>query len=290
MSCVPAAINAPTPWGQNWALDIFKEPSCCKEEQSDKSTLFGYDVKVISDHFETLSLVTSMTETFHSVVKFMACFASAASPKFVLDKLSFTMVQVDNWIDGLRFVADFQQAIKLEHVSEFLAKRYYSVASGICFFFADFGSSMNLLGAIKMIDVDAILLLFGSVRVFGLQVTTAIGHLVVGTYSLEIQTCAFVFLGIQKGIDFANGDCCKRNILWVITCIWEVVHKSFLFFSGSILLTPPGIVIAGVLGMVANGFGIWSAYEDVIEEKRSNREQHKLQHTVSWFGTKCEHT
>ncbi len=265
MSCSSAIQNV-----NNWLPSFPGFKSCDKpaEKAHNKTTLFGYDVKQLSDNLDALTTTTAMTECFHSTVKFMACLAGAVSPALILDKLAITMIQVDQFIDSARLISDVKKLISLKYVDDILAGRYLSAASDVSFLISDFGSSMSFLGYLRLIDIEKIGAAVGSIGIYGHYVPSIAVDVFVGTLSLHVQTIAFMFLGLQTACDIASEGITKERILWLVTCIFEVVHKTFLFLAGSALLTPTGVVTAGVLGMIANGFGIWSAYEDVMIESK----------------------
>ncbi len=257
-STINSICSSLTSWPSTWM------PFCSQPQ----SNFWQRQISHVNAVLGVSAVITSTTETFHSCVKFLIDFTEAVSPRFILEHLSVTVIQLDVWIDGVRFISDIKQALELKYLADFIAKKYALAASGVCFFIADLGSAMSLLGHFKVIPLDKVFAYVSSVRIFGLAIPNALSHIVVGTFSLQYQTGAFLFLGIHKGVDFFNGDNCKRNLIWIITCIWEVIHKGFLFFAGPLLSTPYGIVAAGVFGMAANGFGVWSAYTDVVEEKK----------------------
>src|SRR3989339_77333 len=144
-------------WSGDWI------PFCSKP----KPSFLQRQVCLISEVLGTTALITSTTEAFHSCVKFLIDFTEAVSPRFILEKLSVTVVQLDVWIDGLRFINDIKHALDLKYLTDFVAKKYALAVSGVCFFIADLGASMSLLNHFKLIPLDKIFAVLSSVRVFG---------------------------------------------------------------------------------------------------------------------------
>lgn len=253
----------------NYLPTIGSKPCCnAADTQSSKNTLFGFDVKPLSNGLKTIATLTSVTECFHSTTKFIASFAGAVAPVFVLDKLAISMIQVDQFIDSARLVADVKHLIGLSYVDDILKGRYMNAASDVSFLIADLGASMSFLGYLKLVDLEKVSSALGGLALFGHHVPALFVDVAVGTLSLHVQTIAFLFKGLQTASDIASKGATKDRLLWLVTCIFELVHKTFLFLAGSALLTPHGVVTAGVLGMLANGLGVWAAYEDVTSSSK----------------------
>lgn len=234
------------------------------KETQDSSTFLGHSYKVFSENFGAWTDVVNYTETFHSTVKFFTCFAATIEPAIFLRKFSVTFLDVEQFIDGLRFIASAKNVLELEFWTEAVAGRIASSASTIAFLIADFGSAMSLIGYMGLVDLGKVFLFIGSISLFGMTLPAVAGAVVIGTYSLHFQTTAFLLLGIQSFNDLSdakeNDKNTLRNQLWLATCVSEVVHKSFILGCTAALSTPIGLMTAGFLGMIANGLGIASAY------------------------------
>ena len=178
----------------------------------------------------------------------MACLAGAVSPALILDKLAITMIQVDQFIDSARLISDVKKLISLKYVDDILAGRYLSAASDVSFLISDFGSSMSFLGYLRLIDIEKIGAAVGSIGIYGHYVPSIAVDVFVGTLSLHVQTIAFMFLGLQTACDIASEGITKERILWLVTCIFEVVHKTFLFLAWLGIVNTYWCCYSGCLG------------------------------------------
>lgn len=232
-----------------------------KKEES--SPFFGRSFAICSGQLSAWTDVMSCTEAFHSAVKFCICATAALEPAVFLHKLSVTFLDVDQFIDGLRFISDVKKALELQFYRDAVAGEMAKSASDIAFLFADLGSSVSLLGYLGVIDFQRVLILVGSISVFGVAMPAIAGLTLIGAYSLHIQTIAFLLLGVSSYNKIAESKDSKGTLhdqLLLATCISEVFHKSFIIGYSAALSTPSGLLTAGCLGMIANSLGIASAY------------------------------
>ncbi len=243
------------------------------DSSGQSSSCCGYYYRQMSQALGVVTNIASISECFHSTVKFLICFSAAVHPKIFLEKLSVTMIQVDEFVDGVRVFDDIRKLVGLEYVTNFREERYASVLSDIAMLGSDLGAAVSLAGFLNIVDTDRIARAIGSVSVFGVKMPQIVPQIIVGTISLELQTIAFLFMGVQSAVDLSNGDTSRRNMLWLATSICEIVHKVFLLAFTIAVTTTGGIVAAGVLGMIANGLGVWAAYEDVFGPPPATQKQ-----------------
>ncbi len=217
--------------------------------------------------FRTLARVasnlTSYPETLLPVARVCTNIAIAVSPWTSLTKLENLTFDADRLMDGIRFpFLDVKRILHLEPLYDFTAGNLASAASKVAFIIADFGSTMHLLGFIGAIDLAKVSASIGGVVLFGRQLPRFFCNVVIGTLSIHIQTVGFLFLGIHSAVKLAMGNSNHRyhDIIWLITSIAEIAHKTWMIFGAAALATPHGIVALGVLGIIANGLGAYASY------------------------------